>query len=224
MRKLKFENGNFYHIFNRGVDKREIFSNKADYFKFFSSMNDFNNKLLKDERDLIKRRESEGGKDLPELSSGNSSGKIEKLVDVICYNLLPNHFHFLLKQLVDDGIRIFMHKIGTGYTNYFNLKNERSGSLFQGPFKSVSVESDEQLLYLSAYVNGNAEIHKIAPTTEWPWSSCMIFYGDKSGGSICNTKTVLDEFRSIDEYKKFMNDIIKDSAKRKEEIRSLSLE
>ena len=68
---------------------------------------------------------------------------------------MPNHYHFMLRQIVDGGITEFMRKIGTGYTNYFNLKNKRVGALFQGKFKAVHIEKEAHLLYLPHYIHLN---------------------------------------------------------------------
>ena len=217
MRKEILTNNNYYHIYNRGVDKREIFCTKADFSKFIYSMNDFNNRLDKNERDIIKR-EISPAKIITELSSVME----EKLVDMVCYCLVPNHYHFILKQLTDDGIRIFMHKIGTGFTNYFNLKNNRTGSLFQGPYKSVPVESDEQLLYLSAYVNGNAEIHNVAGAGDWRWGSHNEYLGSQIGK--CNKELILKQFKGEDEYREFVNTVIKEATARKAEKKKYLLD
>jgi len=74
--------------------------------------------------------------------------------------LNQNHYHFILEPLVDDGIQKFMHKLSTGYTNYFNEKYKRNGSLFQGKYKAVHINSDEYLLHLSVYVNLNYKVHR----------------------------------------------------------------
>jgi len=84
-----------------------------------------------------------------------------KLVKIISYCLNPNHYHLLLEQKQEKGITSFMHKLGTSYTKYFNAKNNRSGSLFQGSYKSVPIKTDAQLFYISAYINGNPEIHPV---------------------------------------------------------------
>ena len=91
--------------------------------------------------------------DLIKLSGG--------LVEVVCFCLNPNHYHFLVKQVSDDGVSKFMQRLGSGYTRYYNEKNKRTGVLFQGKFKAVHVESNEQLLYTSAYVGLNDKIHNI---------------------------------------------------------------
>src|SRR3989344_4733011 len=143
MRKIKFENNQYYHIFNRGANKANIFFSDRDRNKFLWAsrvFNDVNANFIS-----VRLKENLGAKLLEE----------DKLVDVLCFALMPNHFHFLLKQNKSDGISKFMHKLGTSYTNYINLKYERSGILFQGPFKAVEVESDEQLTHLSRYIHLN---------------------------------------------------------------------
>ena len=151
------------------------------------------------------------------------SDRIQKLVEIVSYCLLPNHYHFILKQVEDSGIPTFMHKLGTGYTNYFNLKNDRNGALFQGPFKAVPVETDEQLLYLSAYINGNAEIHKVASACDWKWSSYQEYFSG-NGGSLCNRRPVMDQFGELDEYKKYIDTVISETRKRKDEMKDYVLE
>jgi len=75
---------------------------------------------------------------------------------------MPNHYHLILKQLIDNGISMFMHKLADSYSHYFNKKYERSGSLFEGTYKSIYIKKDSYLFWLSGYINGNSEIHKIA--------------------------------------------------------------
>jgi len=77
------------------------------------------------------------------------------LVEIIVYCLNPNHYHIILRQVSEGGVSKFMLKLSSGYSSYFNKKNKRSGSLFQGRFKAVHIDSNEYLLYLSAYVNKN---------------------------------------------------------------------
>ncbi len=130
MRKVIFTNKEYYHIYNRGVDKRVIFENKYDYVRFIESMFEFN--IDKSIGSLYKKRLKNKNDSISNLQKN-----CEKLVEIIAYCLNHNHYHLLLKQVADGGISKFMHKIGTGYTNYFNEKKDRSGSLFQGSFKAV---------------------------------------------------------------------------------------
>jgi len=210
MRKFEFQTGEFYHIYNRGVDKREVFLDKWDYVRFLKSLREFNNDSIYEQRVYARNRELMG-------LSPEASG-LSPLVEFITYCLNPNHFHFLLKQLRDNGIRIFMHKLGTGYTCYFNQKYNRSGSLFQGPFKAIHIKSDSYLLWLSGYINGNAEIHKIAKAENWIWGSYLDYTG-KRRGMLCNKNIILSQFETIEEYRDLVNIIIKESSQGKEELK-----
>jgi len=150
IRKEKFIPGGIYHTYNRGVDKRTVFEDKQDFYQFLDMMDVFNqdrslgSRLVYNYPVNVKHR-----------------GKTSMLVEIVAFCLLPNHFHLILKENVEGGISKFMQKLGTGYTMYFNQKNDRSGSLFQGKFKSKFIETQEDLEYLSVYVNLNFKIHKI---------------------------------------------------------------
>jgi len=197
MRKTEFINNEYYHIYNRGVDKREVFSDSNDFLRFLKGMREFNSNLDKIKRDFVKR------KSVSELSSGYPELSSEALVDIICYCLNPNHYHLVLKQLVDGGISKFMHKLNLGYTHYFNRKYDRSGSLFQGAFQAVYIDNDEYFLWVSAYVNINAQLHGIIEKAEnYPWCSYPDFLGLRNG-TLCNKKAVLDQFKDLDEYINF---------------------
>ncbi len=138
-----FAEHEYYHCFNRGTDKRTIFADKQDYSYFLSSMKAYNSTEV-----LGKLR-------LHSASDG------EPLVDIAAYCLLPNHFHFVLRQNTENGISHFMQRLGIGYTMYFNEKNKRSGSLFQGAFKSRHITDDQALRQVTAYVALNYRIHNI---------------------------------------------------------------
>ena len=146
MKRPLFINNYFYHIFNRGVEKRNIFLDNEDFRRFLFEINEFN-----DINSTINtlRRFNEG--------SPTSFKMIDKepLVKIASYCLMPNHFHFILEQLKENGISKFLQKIGTGYTNYFNRKYERSGVLFQGKFKAVLIDKSAYLTYLIQYIHLN---------------------------------------------------------------------
>src|SRR3989344_5935995 len=155
MRDIKFAPHEFYHIYNRGVDKRHIFMSPTDVKRFLFCMSLFNveDPVGSVYLDSVRKR-----KKLKLRSS--ASHKIKKLVNFIAYCLNQNHYHFILEPLVEDGIQKFMHKLSTGYTNYFNDSHERSGALFQGRYKSIHIDTNEYLLHLSVYINLNNFIHK----------------------------------------------------------------
>jgi putative transposase len=150
MVRPKFITGEIYHVYNRGTDKRDVFLDDSDYFRGIHDIFEFN-----DQRPALdlSRRVNKGK--LHEVGL-HAIKKPRKLwVEVLCFCLMPNHYHFLLRQLEDGGITEFMRKFGTGYTNYFNAKYERSGVLFQGKFKAVHVAKEAHFMYLSHYIHLN---------------------------------------------------------------------
>ncbi len=149
MRKQPIVTGEYYHIYNRGVDKRDIFNNKRDLNRFIESILEFNR--------------IDGIVSLANLRKTQIEAKplSEPLVAIVAYCLNPNHFHFLLKQLVDGGISNFMKKLQGGYTYYFNVCNDRSGSLLQGTFKSVLIKDENYFNKIIGYTNKNYKVHNI---------------------------------------------------------------
>lgn len=215
MRKTKFVNNEYYHIYNRGVDKRKIFLDGKDYWKFLKNIKEFNNTSYYEERAKVLE-------DKKELSS--FLGELEKVVDIVAYSLLPNHYHFIIRQLTDNGIPHFMHKIGTSFTNYFNKKYNRFGSLFQGPYKSIHVEDNNYLLWLSSYVNGNSEIHKIKNAEFYQWSGFKNFLKREKNEISGDTSIIFSQFKTPQEYKIFTAQVIKESRIKKDMKKTLLLE
>ncbi|PIS34583.1 MAG: hypothetical protein COT37_01930 [Parcubacteria group bacterium CG08_land_8_20_14_0_20_43_9] len=153
MRKIKFVNGEYYHILNRGVDKRDIFVDKEDLARFFQGMREFN--TLDPIGSIYEAQIRRKNKKFGNLVSKEDS----KIVNFICYCINPNHYHFILRQLTGRGIEKFMQRLALGYSKYFNLRHKRSGTLFQGPYKATHIDSDDYLLHASAYVNLNNKVH-----------------------------------------------------------------
>ena len=224
MRKTKFQNDYYYYIYNRGVDKRDVFMDEKDYLRFLVSMREFNQTKPIDSLYRLNQTRKQTRQEAEPLrfALANRRGSAS-LVEIVCYCLNPNHYHFLLKQKKEKGIEKFMQKLGTGYTMYFNEKYKRSGSLFQGKFKSIQVKTDGYLWKLSCYINGNSEIHKIAKAEKYQWSSYQDYLGLRNG-SLCNKDTILRDFKNIKEYKKLTDFIIKESKQIKFEIKQYALE
>jgi REP element-mobilizing transposase RayT len=154
MRKQPIVTSEYYHIYNRGVDKRDIFNDKKDLYRFIESIAEFNQvKVIGSIRNIRKNKTEP--KALSRLSK-------ESLVSISAYCLNPNHFHFILKQLMDGGIAKFMQKLQGGYTYYFNVKNSRTGSLFQGTFKSHLISNENYSNKIIGYVNKNYQVHNIS--------------------------------------------------------------
>lgn len=195
-RKIQFITDEYYHVYNRGVDKRMIFSDAGDYSRFLTAMSDFNSSMLREER-LFRSR-------TPKLEFDSAPLFANELVEIVCYCLNPNHFHLIIKQKQDGGIVSFMQKIGTGYTNYFNIKQKRSGALFQGKFKAIHIDSNAYLLYLSAYVNLNYFIHMQSEknSVSWPYSSFAGYA--RAGVSEYDGNVILSQFANTDDYRRFV--------------------
>ncbi len=140
----------YYHIYNRGVEKRVIFNDEQDYRVFINYLHEY----LSPKDELIDQ--------LSKSTDFKSKEKVIKLqqmnnfhgnINMIAFCLMPNHFHFLVKQKDANAIDSFMNSLATRYTMYFNRKYDRVGSLYQGVYKAVSVTSAEQLLYLTRYIH-----------------------------------------------------------------------
>lgn len=142
MQKPQFEEKQFYHIYNRGVEKRNIFLNDFDYLRFIHDLFEFN--------DI-----APAGKFSKGFSEVQPPKIRKELVKIHCFCLMPNHYHFILEQQCPNGIVKFMRKIGTGYTMYFNQKYSRTGHLFQGRFKAVQIKEEPHFLYLPLYIHLN---------------------------------------------------------------------
>jgi putative transposase len=109
-----------------------------------------------------------------------------------------------------------MHKLGTSSTNYFNKKYNRSGSLFQGPYKAIHIDSNDYLLWLSGYVNGNIEIHQLGKAEIYPWSSYKSFLEEKKDEILGDISIILSQFDGAESYKNFARIIIQESRNKKE--------
>ena len=121
---------------------------------------------------------------------------------------MPNHFHFLLKQTAEEGIAKFMSNFQNSYTRYFNTRHNRVGPLFQGPFRAVRVETDEQLLHLSRYIHLNPYssfvVKNIKDLEEYQWSSFKEYLGKEKG--FCQKEIVMSFFKNPQDYRKFVFD------------------
>lgn len=132
----------------------------------------------------------------------------DKLVDILAFCLMPNHFHFLLKQIKDKGISKFMGNIQNSYTRYFNTKNERDGSLFLDQFKAKLIITDEQLIHVSRYIHLNPYTSYIVKDLNtlfaYPWSSLREYLNSKA--EICNMEIIMSLFKNYKTYQKFLED------------------
>lgn len=220
MRKVKFAEGEFYHIYNRGVDKRIVFNSQRDYERFLFLLFACNDsRPLSNSQFYYRGLASIEGLEL-------AKGKRNKLVDIVCFCLMPNHFHLLLKQKSVNGIPIFMQKVTTGYSMYFNKKNERNGSLFQGPYKAIHIDDDKYLKHLTRYIHlnpaelkglkwkekGVSNINSLLEfVKDYRWSSYFDYLGISRFRKILSGELVSELFGKPLNYEEFMSQWLKDS-------------
>lgn len=146
-RNIEFSLDEYYHLYNRGTDKRKIFTSINEYSRFSVLLYLCNSNTKVDIGDYLRQ-----GLTLSEIFD---TEKGKNLVSIGSYCLMPNHFHLLVREKEEGGISLFMQKLQTAYTMYFNKKHERSGSLFQGTFKAQHLNKDIYLKYIFAYINLN---------------------------------------------------------------------
>jgi putative transposase len=140
----------FYHVLNRGVDKRDIFLNEKDYLRFVHNLFDFNDQKKADTNRYVSKKPS-----IIDLRGPRDRGPRETLVDIHAFCLMPNHYHLLLSPKEEKNIPKFMMKLNVGYVKYFNEKYKRTGTLFEGRYKSIIIKKDSHFLYLPYYIHFN---------------------------------------------------------------------
>lgn len=209
--------GEYYHILNRGVARQPVFFGKRSYERFLVTLSYY--------RDLDPPIKLSRFLKLPQAARQSSLKKHkEKLVELISFVLMPNHFHLLLKQTADDGISTFLSKLTNSYTRYLNTKQKRIGPLFQGVFKAVHLETEEQLLHLSRYIHLNSLVSFVVREKDfltYPWSSLPDYLKGRS--ELVDLNPVFSRFSSPNAYQKFVLDHA-DYAKKLEQIKHLTLE
>jgi len=212
-RKFPFIVGNYYHLYNRGTDKRTIFLDKNDYNRFIMLLYLCNSTRPVD----ISQHFDEGGSFAELLEIGRG----DQLVDIGVYCLMPNHFHLFVHERIDEGISTFMKKLATGYSMYFNGKYERTGALFEGRFKAQLVKNDAYFYYLFAYIHLNpikllesnwkkGGIHDLEKAREYlskyRYSSYLDYIGRKRPEKIIlNRGAFPDGFEDQKEFSDFIN-------------------
>jgi len=285
--RRSFTTNEFYHLYNRGVDRRKIFMDKNDYIRFVHDLYEFNDmnparefKFYYHKKEGIKGRDKENDYIKKGKNIGNNMGSrvshivshIETLgattrtkncykekeinikdieglmknkkddrdclVNIHAFVMMSNHHHILAEQINEKGISLFMRKVHTGYTNAFNLKNERKGHLFEGPFKSVRIEDDAHYAFLICYIHANPldiwmkdwkqkkltdyNIKKAFDFLEkYKWSSHLDYLGKRNFPSLINKNFLLNYFDGTQGYKEFFIDWLRQYQRNKKYIKEM---
>ncbi|MGB9706940.1 MAG: transposase [Microgenomates group bacterium] len=210
LRKTILATGEFYHVFNRSVRGLPIFKRHYDYQLFLEAAQFYLQPNPPVKFSFYRIQKKKYPLDLS-----------QPLVTVIAYCLLPTHFHFILRQEKDKGIRQFMQKLLNSYAHYFTLKYQSRGPVFEGNFKAVRVENEEQLLHLSRYIHLNpVSSYLVENPKDYPYSSYEIYLGEKQG--LADPSTIMDNIKT-ENYKEFVLDR-KDYQRQLEQIKHLVLE
>jgi putative transposase len=164
--------GEYYHVFNRGANKNNLFREDKDWVRFlFLLLYCQSPVVVANTPRFIRMKALEDGFSVPEKNMGEILKT--RFVELISFCVMPNHFHLLVREKEEGGIARYLQRVSTGYTMYFNTKYGTSGHLFQGRYKDVHVKDNDQLLYLSAYIHRNPrELSKWKGKEEsYPYSS-----------------------------------------------------
>lgn len=201
------------HIMNRGVDKRNIFIDNQDYFRFIHDMFEFNNEdsVVSNFYFFNNKSHDVGRREIIKQKPR------KLLVDILAFCLMPNHYHLLLSPKIQDGTSLFMKKINGGYAKYFNTKYKRDGALFQGKYKRVLIKNEAHFIHLPYYIHLNP-LDLVAPEwrerklkdfkraieflNKYRWSSHLDYSNNKNFPSIINQEFLLDFFDGHNGYKK----------------------
>lgn len=212
LRKTILATGEYYHILNRSIQGIPILKGKRECTLFLEAIKyylqpnpptRFSIYRVSKERYRINLEES--------------------LVGIINFCLMPNHFHFTLRQEKEKGIRKFIQRLTNSFAHYFNLKYKNKGPLFEGNFKAIRVETDEQLIHLSRYIHLNpVTAYLVENPEDYPYSSYRA-YLKKEDSEIVDSSSILEHFSSPERYQGFVKSQ-KDYQRELEKIKHLMLE
>lgn len=180
----EFEEHSYYHVYNRGVEKRAIFLDDQDYTVFLGLLK----KYLTGEKEVSK-------------TNRHKTKSMGDELQLAAYCLMPNHFHLLFYQVTETAITEFMRRVSTGYVMYFNNRYNRVGSLFQSRFKASKINADAYLQHISRYIHMNPEAY-----ASWPYSSFPIYAGKKKSGWVKADQIMQLFNNNPEEYKQFLRD------------------
>jgi putative transposase len=220
MGKTIYVNGETYHIYNRGINKQPVFRNKRDFERAIITLNYYKHADLK-----IKLSRALQLNQQDRTDYFNSINNSRQIVDIYTYCLMPNHIHFELRQLEDNGIPRFIGNFSNSITRYSNVRYNSDGPIFKGSYKGLHIEDDDQFIHLHRYIHINpavANIVKEEDLDQYPWSSLPEYLG-KTQIEICKKEDILNNFRDINAYRKFIHDQI-DYGKKLKKIAHLTFE
>jgi len=205
MRYENFAENEYYHVFGRGINQEKIFADDRDRARFVFLITHLQSPIR------IYNISWYAGSFVKKGSFKIKDKKVKEILEernvgLVAFALMPNHFHLLVRNLEDGILSVYMHRILTAYSKYFNAKYNRKGHVFHGPFGAVHIKNNNQLLHLSAYIHKNP---KKLPGWEnsydkYPWSSYQDYIGLNRWGNFLTTDIVLKQFKDQTKYRGFV--------------------
>jgi len=200
--------GEYYHVFNRGAHKTNLFRDEKDWLRFlFLALYCQSSVPIQNIARYISPDALTAGFAIPKALQDEILRN--RTVELVSFCIMPNHFHLLVRELEEGGIAQYLQRIAAGYTLYFNQKYKMSGHVFQGRYKSVHVRDNEQLLYLSAYIHRNP--HEIVKWKysehKYPYSSFQDLIGKNRWGLFVKGEEITEQFigTKTSNYEDFVN-------------------
>ncbi|MBI5306012.1 transposase [Candidatus Wolfebacteria bacterium] len=211
------------HVLNRGVDKRKIFLNEKDYFRFIHDLFEFNDQEPADISSYLFRKQySVVGR--PNIRERERKPR-KLLVNLLAFCLMPNHYHLFLTPKIKNGTALFMKKLNAGYSRYFNEKYKRKGTLFEGKYKRIIIKDEAHFIHLPYYIHYNPldlimpewrqrKLENYKKATEflekYRWSSHLDYLGKNNFPSVTQREFLLGFFKGHDGYKNNMKEWLKE--------------
>jgi len=214
MRDPELHTTGYYHVFNRGTDKRSIFEKQIDYLEFYEGLYLYSDKNYQNPEGRFMIRASElAGSEVYQMDR-------DPLVKILSFNLVGNHYHLFLQQLQDGGISKFIHRLQKTYSLNFNNRNDRKGTLFESSFKARHIDNDAYFLHISRYIHLNALDLQFPEWREgwikdWKsaekvlnshrWSSHHTYLEKPQSLPLIDESFIKSQFPTIDIYMKFLS-------------------
>jgi putative transposase len=206
MRLENFAPNEYFHVFSRGVSKEKIFIDDRDKARFIFLITHFQSPTRIYNVSWYTETFIKKG------SFNTKEDKVKEIlkkrnIELVAFVIMPNHFHLLVQNLDDKILSVYMHRVLTAYSKYFNTKYRKKGHVFEGPFKSVHIKNNVQILHLSAYIHKNPkEIRGWENTyNKYPYSSYQDFIGLNRWGHLLSPDIVLKQFKDQAKYKDFVD-------------------
>lgn len=205
--KRSFGEEEYYHVFNRGFQKSTLFRDDSDRKRFLFYILHYQSSYpLTNIQRYVTEYDPVAGFPVPEVILKEII--TSRAVDLVSFCLMSNHFHLIVKERLPGGISLYMQRVGTAYTRYFNTRYDLSGHVFEDRYKAKHISDNNYLLYLSAYIHRNpSEIASWqGKEFDYPWSSLQDFTEGNRWGGLLQSDIIADQFNTTSDsnYKDFI--------------------